>query len=341
MTNAPLPDNHPIIPVEKTGVLLVNLGTPEGTDAGSVRKYLREFLSDKRVVDYPRAFWLPILHGIILNTRPAKTGRAYAKIWREESNESPLRYNTRMQAEGVRAAVGDDTIIIDWAMRYGVPSIRERIKALSQIGCTRILTVPLYPQYSATTTATVNDEVFRTLMTMPLQPAIRTMPAFHDSAAYIEALGAVTTRHLKSLDFKPERILISFHGLPERYFQNGDPYHCHCAKTARLLREEMGWTEEFSPLTFQSKFGPEKWLSPATDTTLIDLATRGIKKIAVITPGFVSDCIETLEEIGIVGKEEFQKAGGEDLFSIPCLNHEVEASAMLTELIRKELGGWL
>lgn len=336
-----MPKNHPIIPAAKVGVLLVNLGTPEGTDAASVRKYLREFLSDKRVVDYPRAFWLPLLHGIILNTRPAKTGRAYAKIWREESNESPLRYYTRMQAEGMCDNIGNDDLIIDWAMRYGTPSIQSRIDALTGAGCTRILIVPLYPQYSATTTGTVNDEVFRILMKRPWQPAIRSAPAFHDHPSYIEALANVTRRHLGTLDHIPERILLSFHGLPERYFKNGDPYYCHCAKTARLLRAEMGWSEEFSPLTFQSKFGPEKWLGPATDATLKEMAAQGIKNVAVITPGFVSDCIETLEEIEIAAGENFVAAGGENLSLIPCLNDAPEMLEFLSAMVSKELGGWV
>lgn len=335
------PSGHPKIPPEKTGVLLVNLGTPDGTDASSVRRYLGEFLSDKRVVDYPRAFWLPLLHGIILNTRPAKTGRAYAKIWREESDESPLRYYTRIQAEGVRDALQNDGLIIDWAMRYGNPSIQSRLHALTTLGCTRILVLPLYPQYSATTTATVNDEVFRTLMAMPWQPAIHTVPAFHDDPAYIEALAAVTARHLNSLDFNPERFIISFHGLPERYFQNGDPYHCHCMKTARLLKEEMGWSEETASVAFQSKFGPEKWLGPATNDIITQYAHQGIKKIAVITPGFVSDCIETLEEIAIAGREIFEEAGGTHFSAIPCLNESPEAIDLLRSIVEQELGSWI
>ncbi len=337
-----LPKTHPPIPNPRIGIILVNLGTPEGTDAKSVRRYLAEFLSDKRVVDYPRAFWLPLLYGIILNTRPAKTGRAYAKIWRKESDESPLRYYTRMQSEKVREQLGldEELVMVDWAMRYGVPSIKETIHALTKKGCTRILMLPLYPQYSATTTGTVNDETFRTLMHMPWQPALRTVPAFHDHPAYIEALAEVTSRHLNSLDFTPERIVLSFHGLPERYFKNGDPYHCHCAKTARLLREHMGWSEEVAPLTFQSKFGPEKWLGPATEETLIEMATKGVKNVAVITPGFVSDCIETLEEIGIEAKNSFVEAGGVNFTAVPCINDEPEAIDMLSAIITRELSGW-
>jgi len=336
------PSNHPPIATPKIGVLLVNLGTPESTDASSVRRYLREFLSDKRVVDYPRAFWLPLLHGIILNTRPAKTGRAYKKIWHEETNESPLRFYTREQAEQLAAKGFADRpdIIIDWAMRYGTPSIREKMDALSKLGCNRILILPLYPQYSATTTGSVQDEVFRKLMKINWQPAIRTVPAFHDEPAYIEALASVTAQHLDGLDFTPERVVISFHGLPERYFAAGDPYHCHCAKTARLLRETMGWSEDFAPLTFQSKFGPEKWLGPATDETLEELAGQGVKKLCVLMPGFVADCIETLEEIAIEGKKSFIEAGGEELISIPCLNNSPQMHDLLESLVRRELKGW-
>lgn len=342
------PKDHPAIASAKIGVLLVNLGTPEGTDPASVRRYLREFLSDRRVVDYPRFAWMPLLHGIILNTRPAKTGKAYAKIWREESNESPLRYFTRAQAEHMteqlRAhdthGVNAPTMIIDWAMRYGVPSIRDRMHALIKQGCTRVLIVPLYPQYSATTTGTVNDEVFRTLMDMPWQPALRTAPAFHDDPAYIEALRAVTQRHLDSLDFVPERMIMSFHGLPERYFREGDPYHCHCAKTARLLREAMGWSEEFAPLAFQSKFGPEKWLGPSTDDTIERLADEGVKNLAIMTPGFVADCIETLEEIAMEGRDTFFEAGGQHFTAVPCLNDSEEMTNLIQALVAREIAGW-
>lgn len=349
-----IPGDHPAIPVPKIGVVLVNLGTPEGTDARSVRRYLAEFLADRRVVDYPRLFWMPLLHGIILNTRPAKTGRAYAKIWRTESNESPLRYYTRTQAEQLDAAfahaenfsgIGDTTakpeIVVEWAMRYGVPPIRQTIQSLAKKGCTRILIVPLYPQYSATTTGTVNDEVFRTLMAMPWQPAVRTAPAFHDMPEYIDGLCAVTKRHLDSLDFIPERMILSFHGLPDRYFRAGDPYHCHCAKTARLLREAMGWTEEFAPLAFQSKFGPEKWLGPGTDAMIEGMARDGVKKLGVITPGFVADCIETLEEIAIAGKEIFEDNDGEHFTAVPCLNESPEMTNMVKAIVERELAGWV
>ncbi|MEL6378155.1 MAG: ferrochelatase [Pseudomonadota bacterium] len=342
------PTDHPAVPTAKVGVLLVNLGTPEGTDKKSVRKYLKEFLSDRRVVDYPRLVWMPLLHGIILNTRPAKTGRAYAKIWREDTNESPLRFFTRAQADHLShsvaaapAAQEKPPVVIDWAMRYGVPSIADRLAALTDQGCSRILIVPLYPQYSATTTGTVNDEVFRSLMSMAWQPAVRTVPAFHDEPAYIDALAAVTRRHLSTEDFEADRIILSFHGLPERYFREGDPYHCHCAKTARLLREAMGWSEDFAPLAFQSQFGPEKWLGPGTDDEIVRAADEGVKRLAVITPGFVADCIETLEEIAMEGRDTFLMEGGEAFTAIPCLNDTPEMTTLLETLVARELKGWL
>ncbi len=333
------PQGHPAIPPARTGVLLVNLGTPDAPEAGAVRRYLREFLSDERIVDLPRALWLPILHGIILNVRPAATARNYAKIWRTESNESPLRYYTREQAEKLGAAFSG--VRVDWAMRYGNPSIASRLEAMKADGCERIVVIPLYPQYSATTTASVADAVFDAVKQMRWQPAIRMAPAYHDHPAYIEALAAVTRRHLDALDFEPERVILSYHGLPQRYFDLGDPYHCHCAKTSRLLREKMGWTQEFAPLAFQSKFGREKWLEPATDETITRLAEKGVKKLAVIMPGFMADCIETLEEIDIAGRETFMEAGGEAFTSIPCLNNSPEAISMLEMIARRETAGWV
>lgn len=335
----PLPDDHPKIAPAKVGVLIVNLGTPDAPESGAVRRYLREFLSDERIVDLPRALWLPVLHGIILNVRPAATARNYAKIWRKESNESPLRYYTRAQAE----ALGDrmSGVMVDWAMRYGNPSIASRLEGMKKAGCERVLVIPLYPQYSATTTASVADAVFDAVKAMRWQPALRMAPAFHDEPRYIDALAATARRHLSAQDFTPERVVISFHGLPQRYFDMGDPYHCHCAKTARLLREKMGWTEEFAPLAFQSKFGREKWLEPATDATLKDLAEKGVKKLGVIMPGFVADCIETLEEIDIAGREVFLETGGEAFTSIPCLNDAPEMAALLETLARRETAGWL
>ncbi len=334
----PMPADHPPIATPKVGVLLANLGTPDEPTPGAVRRYLREFLSDERIVDLPRALWLPVLHGIILNVRPAATARNYAKIWRAESNESPLRYYTRAQAESLDARLAGVTV--DWAMRYGNPSVASRLDAMKQAGCERILVIPLYPQYSATTTASVADAVFNAVKAMRWQPAIRMAPAFHDEPHYIDALAAVTRRHLAGEDFAPERVVISFHGLPQRYFDLGDPYHCHCAKTARLLREEMGWTEDFAPMAFQSKFGREKWLEPATEETINRLASEGVKKLAVIMPGFTADCIETLEEIDIAGRETFMEAGGEAFTAIPCLNDAPEMTVLMETLARRETAGW-
>ncbi len=325
---------------ERVGVLLVNLGTPDAATPAAVRRYLQEFLSDKRIVDLPRAIWLPILHGVILNVRPAATARNYAKIWRQESDESPLRYFTRAQAEGLHSALRQ-AASVDWAMRYGTPSIGDRLAVLKDAGATRILIVPLYPQYSATTTASVTDAVFDAVKAMRWQPAIRIAPAFHDDPAYIDALATVTQRRLAALDTQPECIVISFHGLPQRYLDAGDPYHCHCAKTARLLREKMGWTEEFAPLAFQSKFGREKWLEPAAEETIRQLGAKGVKNIAVVMPGFVADCIETLEEIDIAARQTFLTAGGEKFTTIPCLNDAPEMIALLETIARREAAGWI
>ena len=334
------PADHPEIEPQGVGVLLVNLGTPDAPTSRAVRRYLREFLSDRRIVELPRALWLPILYGVILNVRPPATARNYAKIWRTESSESPLRYYTRRQAQDLAAALGEE-IVVDWAMRYGTPSVAERLDALTAAGRRRILIVPLYPQYSATTTASVADAVFDAMRAMRWLPEIRMAPAFHDEPAYIDALAAVAHRRLGELDWAPERVVISFHGLPQRYFEAGDPYPCHCAKTARLLRTAMGWTERYAPLAYQSKFGREPWLEPATDATLTKLAEGGVKNVAVITPGFVADCIETLEEIAIAGRETFLAAGGKNFDAIPCINDAPETATLLETLIRRELVGWL
>lgn len=331
------PADHPPVAFGRTGVLLINLGTPEKLTKDSVRTYLAEFLSDKRVVDYPAAFWQPVLRGIILNTRPAKTCAAYEKIWDRETDESPLRRYTREQAERLRLRLPED-VTVDWAMRYGVPSIDERLGVMQRAGCDRILLVPLYPQYSATTTGTACDAAFGWAMRQPWQPALRVVPPFHDDAGYIDALAATCRAHVQP---GTERVIISFHGLPQRYFRAGDPYHCQCQKTARLLRERMGWEESFAPVSFQSKFGPEKWLEPSTEDLVIAAAEDGLKKVAVITPGFVSDCIETLEEVGMELAETFTEAGGEELTAIPCLNSGDDFIDVLESLVRRELGGWL
>ena len=332
-----LPPDHPPLPDDRPGVLIVNLGTPDAATAPAVRRYLAEFLSDKRIVDYPRAIWLPLLYGVILNVRPAKTAKAYKSVWRDETDESPLRFFTRRQAEGLAASLGDNAHV-DWAMRYGSPSVTAGLAALTAAGARRILIVPLYPQYSATTTASVHDAIFDAVKAMRWQPAIRLAPAFHDMPQYIDALAATARRTLE--DAAPERVLISFHGIPERLLAAGDPYHCHCQKTARLLRKKMGWTEEFAPLSFQSRFGPEKWLGPATVDEIVRAASDGVRRLAVITPGFTADCIETLEEIGIAGAETFREAGGEVLTIIPCLNDSPEMISLLTDIARRELAGW-
>lgn len=336
--NAPLPDNHPPVAARRIGVLLINLGTPDAPTKSAVRRYLAEFLSDRRIVDYPRALWLPLLHGVILNTRPAKTARAYAKIWRAEENESPLRYFTRRQADELGARLGGG-VIVDWAMRYGAPSVAERLVAMKEAGADRILVIALYPQYSATTTASVNDAVFDAVRAMRWQPAIRLAPPFHDEPAYIDALA--TSARKAFAERTPDRIILSFHGLPERLLAAGEPYHCHCQKTARLLREKMGWSESFAPLSFQSKFGPEKWLGPSTEETIDKAAEEGVKRLAAMTPGFVADCIETLEEIAIAGKKRFIEAGGEVLTAVPCLNDDPTMIALLETIARRELAGWI
>lgn len=335
----PLPPNHPIIPHGKVGVLLVNLGTPDGTDRRSMRRYLEEFLSDRRVIETSRLIWYPVLYGIILNTRPQKKGRDYATIWNRERDESPLRTYTRSQAEKLGAALGDG-VVVDWGMRYGNPSIASRLDALQAAGCERILIYPLYPQYAAATTATVNDKAFEHLVTKRWQPAIRTVPPYHDDPVYIDALARSVETHLSTLDFKPEVVLASFHGIPQSYFRKGDPYYCHCQKTARLLRERLGWDEDRLRVTFQSRFGPEEWLQPYTDKTVEALAKSGVKSLAVMTPGFVSDCLETIEEIGVENADIFRENGGVNFARIPCLNDDEDGMAVIEHVVRRELQGW-
>nr|WP_240535077.1 ferrochelatase [Notoacmeibacter marinus] len=334
----PLPADHPPVKPKKTGVLLVNLGTPDGTDYWPMRRYLRQFLSDKRVIEWPRALWYPILYGIVLNTRPKKSGAAYASIWNTERNESPLRTITRSQGEKLSEALaGEPHIVVDWAMRYGQPSIEDVTNRLLEQGCQKIVMMPLYPQYSASTTATVQDDFFRALMKLRWLPSITTIGPWHDEPVYIEALARSIEQHLASLDWEPERVIASYHGIPQSYFRNGDPYHCHCQKTSRLLEQRLGWDKGRLMTCFQSRFGPEEWLQPYTDKTVEKLANDGIKRIAVLNPGFVADCLETLEEIAGEAGEIFHEHGGEKFSHIPCLNDSPEGMAVIEELVRREI----
>jgi ferrochelatase len=329
------PADHPPIPAAKIGVLLVNLGTPNAPEPGSVRLYLKEFLSDPRVVEIPQLVWQPILRGIILTTRPRKSAHAYRQVWTDEG--SPLAAITARQARALAGAWGEG-VIVDHAMRYGRPAIAERIDALRGQGCERILIAPLYPQYCAATTATANDEAFRHLRHLRWQPAVRTLPPYHDDPAYIAALAARLEAGLAALDFEPQAIVASFHGMPQRTLEQGDPYHCHCRKTARLLSEA---TNRELIVAFQSRFGRAKWLLPATDVTLSTLPGEGVTRVAVVAPGFSADCLETLEELAIRGRDSFHAAGGANFAYIPCLNDSAEGIAMLRSLVGRELEGWL
>ena len=328
------PPDHPAISPRKVGVLLINLGTPDTPEAASVRKYLAEFLSDPRVIEIPRLAWKPILHGIILRTRPAKSAHAYRQVWTEEG--SPLAVITRNQARKLQERWGDG-VLVDWAMRYGNPGIGRAVRKLKDAGCERILLAPLYPQYCAATTATANDLAFATLATMRWQPALRTLPPYHDEPAYIDALQASVERQLAALDFAPDRLLLSFHGMPERTLHKGDPYHCHCRKTSRLLAERLGIRTDTA---FQSRFGRARWLEPATEDVLSAYPAEGVRKIAIAAPGFSADCIETVEELGIRGRETFTQAGGTHFARLDCLNEGEEGMTMLDKILRRELAGW-
>jgi ferrochelatase len=329
------PPDHPPIPAPKIGILLINLGTPNAPEPGAVRLYLKEFLSDPRVVEIPQLVWQPILRGVILRTRARKSARAYRQVWTDQG--SPLAAITARQARALAGAFGPQ-VIVDHAMRYGKPAIAERIDALKAAGCDRILIAPLYPQYCAATTATANDEAFLHLRRMRWQPAVRTLPPYHDDPAYIAALQARLEEGLSALAFEPQAILASFHGMPERTLKLGDPYHCHCQKTARLLSEATG--RELI-VTFQSRFGRAKWLEPATDATLAALPRRGITRVAILTPGFAADCLETLEELDIRGRATFLAAGGTDFAALPCLNDSPVGIEMLRSIIGRELEGWV
>jgi len=335
--------DHPKVAVGKIGVLLVNLGTPDGTDYWSMRRYLSEFLTDRRVIEWSPVYWYPILYGIVLNRRPQRVGEAYKSIWNNELDESFLRTYTRNQSDKLaeRLSPLGSNLMVDWAMRYGTPSIPERLQALKDAGCERILWFPLYPQYAAATTATVNDKAFDTLKKMRWQAAVRTVPPYHDDPIYIEALANSITSHLAELDWEPEVVVASYHGIPKSYFMAGDPYHCQCLKTTRLLREHLNWSKERLISTFQSRFGPEEWLQPYTDETVEKLAHEGVKRIAIFNPGFVSDCLETLEEIAEEAKEEFIEAGGEHFAHIPCLNDSENGMNVIEHIVRRELRGWV
>lgn len=328
------PVDHPVIPAPKVGILLINLGTPDAPDPKAVRRYLAEFLSDPRVIEIPKLVWQPILHGVILTTRPKKSAHAYSQVWTDRG--SPLAFHTSDTAQALQGAMPQ--VMVDWAMRYGNPSIADKLAAMKAQGCERILIAPLYPQYSGATTATANDAAFAALKAMRWQPAIRTLPPYHDDPAYIEALKASIEASLARLDFRPDALLASFHGMPERTLHLGDPYHCQSVKTVRLLREALDLPVHMS---FQSRFGRAKWLEPETESTLARLVKEDVRKVAVVTPGFAVDCLETLEEIALRAKDVFLGRGGEKFAYLPCLNASAEAITLYQRLMSRELRGWM
>ena len=329
------PADHPSVEHGRIGVLVTNLGTPDAPEAAAVRRYLAEFLSDPRVIEIPRIAWLPILHGIILRTRPKKSAHAYKQVWTEEG--SPLAAITRRQSEALQKRLGED-VIVDYAMRYGNPEIGNSLENLIALGCERILVAPLYPQYCAATTATAMDAIYAALAKMRRQPALRSLPPYYDDEIYIDALKDSLERQLAALDFEPQRLLLSFHGMPQRTLELGDPYHCHCQKTARLVSEQLSIETD---IAFQSRFGRAKWLEPATDKVLADYPKQGVTRIAIAAPGFSADCVETVEELGIRGRETFIASGGEAFARLECLNDSSEGMIMLETLLRRELAGWL
>jgi ferrochelatase len=327
---------------ERVGVLLVNLGTPDSADTRGVRVYLKEFLSDPRVIENQGLLWKLALNGVILRTRPRRKARDYLKIWNTEKNESPLKTITRAQSEKLAAAIGAHShVVVDWAMRYGNPSIRSRIDALTAQGCDRLLVVPLYPQYSAATSATVCDAVFSVLGKMRAQPTLRVTPPYYDDPFYIDALAVSIAAHLKTLPFEPELIVASFHGMPQKYIDQGDPYQAQCIATTEALRKRMGLDASKLLLTFQSRFGFDQWLQPYTDKTIEKLAKDGVRRIAVVTPGFSADCLETLEEIAQENAEIFEHNGGEQFAAVPCLNDSEPGMDVIRQLVLRELQGWL
>jgi len=340
----------------RVGVILANLGTPEGTDYWNMRRYLAEFLSDKRVIEWPGIIWQPILQLIVLTVRPKKSGAAYARIWNTAKNESPLRSYTRSQAEklaalfrqkGAGAPEGAENraarteLDIDWAMRYGRPAIGAVAQAMAARGCDHILLFPLYPQYAASTTATVNDVFFSALQAMRRQPAARTVPAYADDPVYIDALANSVTAHLAGLPYKPEKLIASYHGVPQSYIKRGDPYYEECRRTTIALRQRLELGDDELLMCFQSRFGPEEWLQPYTDKTIEKLAQEGVKSLAVFNPGFVADCLETIDEIGHEAAAGFRAHGGQNFTHIPCLNDSDEGMRVIEHIVRRELGGWL
>ena len=327
--------DHPQVRFGKTGVLIINLGTPNSTSWWDIRKYLKEFLSDRRVIEVNPFIWQIILNLFILTFRPSKTAHAYKKIWRKESNESPLLFFTRTQADKLKSKIGNEKIIVDFAMRYGNPSIKSKLSKLKENGCENIVILPLYPQYAAATTATVCDEVYRSLMKMRWQPSLQIIPHYESEPLYIDALVNSIEKKITEINWKPDLIISSYHGIPKSYFAKGDPYHCYCQKTTRLMKEKFNKIEIHT--TFQSRFGPQEWLTPYTDKTLESLPNKGIKNLLVICPGFASDCVETLEEINIQGKESFLSNGGENFDLIPCLNDSRDHIELFEKLVRRYL----
>ena len=327
--------DHPEVKFGNTGVLIINLGTPDSTNWWDIRKYLKEFLSDRRVIEVNPIIWQVILNLFILNFRPSKTAHAYKQIWRKESNESPLLYFTRRQADELRNNIKNSKVIVDFAMRYGNPSIKSRLHKLKNQGCENIIILPLYPQYSAATTATVCDEVYRSLMGMRWQPSLQIIPHYESEPLYIDALVNSIEKKIKEINWKPDLIISSYHGIPKSYFNKGDPYHCYCHKTTRLIKEKFNKIN--IQTTFQSRFGPQEWLTPYTDKTLETLPDKGIKNLLVICPGFASDCVETLEEINIQGRESFIEKGGVNFDLIPCLNDNSDHIKLFEKLISKYL----
>ena len=326
-------EKHPEVKFGKTGALIINLGTPDSTNWLDIRKYLKEFLSDRRVIEVNPILWKIILNVIILNFRPSKTAKAYKEIWMKDKDMSPLLYYTQMQAQKVSSSISNENLIVDFAMRYGNPSIKSKIKKLHEAGCENLVILPLYPQYAAATTATVCDEVYRTLMEMRWQPSLKIIPHYESNPLYIDALVNSINTKLAGINWKPDLILASYHGIPKKYFDKGDPYHCYCHKTTRLISEKF--TSIKIKTTFQSRFGPEDWLQPYTDKTLENLPNEGVKNVLTICPGFSSDCVETLEEILIQGKESFLEAGGKNFDMIPCLNDNDDHIKLIKSLVTK------